>query len=222
MVIVPWHPYRQDFRDAFCGNACWIGRQREDLHTTRAGGDPTSTQTYLQTSSLRRGTRAEDTRVSSERVRPSGYARLATRACSWSLGAGCRRCAHNCCGEHDAEPPPRSFRKKIAPSSAEYLAVCSPTFHATSAYTSYSLFLRDRRFSLFNQPLIRRTVVANELRPGRRTHDFILRVLFFRVRLTERITNKSEQLSNRARQKLSRRMSCWNVSEIFGMRCTSL
>lgn len=56
---------------------------------------PASTQTYQQTSSLRRRTRAEDTRVSSERVRrllvePSGDAHLAsTRACSWSLGTRC-------------------------------------------------------------------------------------------------------------------------------------
>ena len=28
-----------------------------------------------------------------------GEAHLSTRACSWSLGAGCRRCAYNCCGQ---------------------------------------------------------------------------------------------------------------------------
>lgn len=78
-----------------------LADNRGNLHTAMPpGNSTTSTQTYRQTSSLRRRTRAEDTRMSSERVRPfltdgpGVYSSWHTcmRLVTWS-GVP-RRCAH--------------------------------------------------------------------------------------------------------------------------------
>lgn len=72
--------------NTFSGNARSIARQQANLHTTMPRGDRASTRTRPETSSLRRGARAEDTRVSSVRVK-----------CFPLTGLGLRSsCGHTC------------------------------------------------------------------------------------------------------------------------------